>query len=514
MEYSRSHNTIRNTCWGLINKITVLIIPFITRTVLIKVLGMEYVGLSGLFTSVLSILNLAELGVSSAIVFSLYKPIASQDTDAICALMLFYKKVYRIIGSVVFAFGIMMLPFLKYMIKGEVSPEINIYILYIIYLSNTSVSYFMFAYKNCLFIAHQRTDVGLKIQTVCALAQNTVQICLIVICRSYYIYAMVIPLFTVCSNVITASLAKKNYPDYVCRGKINDEVLSDLKKQIGGLMIGKISGTVRSAIDSLFISSFLGLQSVAMYSNYFYIVTAAAGMIQLIDSAMLAGVGNSIATESVKKNYGDFKMFTFMLQWIVGIISICILCLIQPFITIWLGREMLYENVMAFLCASYLYFYCIGLIRGIYTQATGMWWDLRLLSIIDIFVNLFLNIVFVCLWGVYGVIFASILDLVIVSIPYTTCLLFKGYFCKERVWNYFYSLICYACVTGIAGFFTYFICEIVPNANPFANILIRGAVCFLVPNILYFIIYYKNSLYKECVKFIKLRLKRRRRYRQ
>lgn len=506
---NRTKNTIRNVCWGFGQKVIAIFLPFATRTLLIKILGAEYLGLSSLFTSVLSLLSLAELGVSNAIVSSMYKSIAENDTDAICALMAFYKKMYRIIGCVILAAGLIVMPFLNRLIEGDIPPDVNLYYLYLIYLLNTSLSYFLFAYKNCLFAAHQRNDKTTKVQIVGTVLEYAVQIIVLVTIKNYYCYTIIIPAFAVLKNLFTAYLAKKEYPQYVCRGKVSSAVTKELKKRVSGLMIGKIASTMRSAIDSIFVSMFLGLTSVAMYSNYLYIVTSIAGIIQLIESAMVAGVGNSISVDTVEKNHTDFKRFTFMLQWIVGFCSICILCLIQPFMMLWIGEKYMFNNSMAFICAGYLFVNCISLIRSIYTQALGIWWQLRYLSIIDIFVNVILNYFFTKYFGAYGIIGATIIDIAFVSIPWTTYFLFRDYFGIKYYKSYMLSYLKYFAVAAFAGGITYLVCIVVEPTNEMLNLIAKGIICIVLSNVLYFLIYRRSKCFSDLKQFLTSRIQKK-----
>ena len=166
LKSDRIKNTRRNAIWGIVNKFITILLPFITRTVLIYVLGVEYVGINGLFSSILQVLSLAELGFSSAIVYSMYKPLAENDNDVVCALLQFYKKIYRCIGSIVLIIGVALIPFLKYLISGSCPSDVNIYVVYIIYLLNTSCSYFLFAYKKSLLSAVQRQDIISKVAMI------------------------------------------------------------------------------------------------------------------------------------------------------------------------------------------------------------------------------------------------------------------------------------------------------------------------------------------------------------
>lgn len=192
MNTNRVQNAKRNMVFGLVNKLVTIISPFMVRTVLIYTLSVEYVGISGLFTSILQMLSMADLGFASAIVYSMYKPIAEGDDESVCALMNFYKKIYRVIGSIIFVLGIILLPFLKYLISGDCPSDVNIYVVYLIYLVNSVVSYLMFSYKRSLLIAYQRRDVADTIQAICKLGLSIIQIVLLIfvkkllcICRLY-----------------------------------------------------------------------------------------------------------------------------------------------------------------------------------------------------------------------------------------------------------------------------------------------------------------------------------------
>lgn len=499
---SRSDNVVRNLVWGFSQKTISLLLPFLTRTVLLKVLGADYLGLNSLFISVLNIMSLAELGVSDAIISTMYKPIATGDTKTICALMNFYKKIYRIIGCAIFVMGLCATSFIDKLIKGTPPPDVNIRILFLVYLFNTSVSYFLFAYKNCLFIAHQRNDVISKIGTMLLLIQNLVQIILLFAFKNYYCYVIVLPLISVLSNILTALLANRIFPQYSGCGELHEKEKQEIKKKTLGLLLARVSATIRSSIDSIFISAFLGLTVVAMYSNYFYVCTSVAGIIRIIETSLIASVGNSIVTENIEKNYNDFNKFTYILQWIVGWCSICILCLIQPFMRLWVGEKLMFNDTMAVLTAIYLFVSCICLIRSIYTQALGMWWNLRYISIFDIMINTILNLLMIKLWGAYGILTATITDIVIVSIPWTTFCLFRDYFGTKYYKNYMFRYFRFFVFASAVGILTYFTCGLINYSDLRLEIGGKLIVCILVPNIFYYLRCKDEICIKELVKLL------------
>ncbi len=206
---SKTKNSSRNLAFGLVLKFYQLILPFVIRTIIIKVLGIEYAGLNSLFASLIQTLNIAELGVGTALVFSMYKPIAEGDKDRICALMRLYKIYYRLIGLVILVIGLLLIPFLPRLINGDVPDDINLYILYFFNLGATVLSYWLFAYKNSLFQAHQRNDVASKVTIITNTIQYIIQILLLFLLKNYYYYVIILLFSQIMNNIIIAFLADK-----------------------------------------------------------------------------------------------------------------------------------------------------------------------------------------------------------------------------------------------------------------------------------------------------------------
>lgn len=505
----RTKNAIRNIIFGFINKAVVLLGPFLIRTVLIQQLGSEYLGLNSLFTSILQVLNLTELGFSSAVVFSMYKPIVEKDTNTICALMNFYKKVYRIIGTVILIVGIIITPFLKYLINGSYPSDINIYILYYIYLFNTVITYFLFAYKSALLTAHQRSDVMSNIHTITYLIQYVAQVIVIFLWKNYYTFVIIMPLTSILNNILCAIKVNKMYPQYLPKGKIDSKMMSGIKKQVSGLMIQKLCSTTRNSLDSIFISAYLGLNMVAIYGNYYSIINAIIGMMSIITTAIVPGIGNSIVTESVEKNYSDMNKFNFIYMWISGWCTICLACLFQPFMKIWMGEQYMFSSyfIVLLLC---IYFYALkmGDIRAAYSDAKGLWWENRYRAIAESLANLILNWILVQKFGVAGVIIATLISLLVINFGYGSQILFKYYFGEDKIKDYFKGHIIYAFVTFTILGITYFICNTI-HIEGIVGLFIKAFICLVIPNILYVLAYYRTDKFKESKEFVINIIKRR-----
>lgn len=342
MKIERTKNAARNIVWGIIEKVASLLLPFAVRTIMIKALGSEYLGLSSLFTSILSVLSISELGIGTAIVFSMYKPIAEDDNDMLCALLNAYRSVYRLIGIIILFAGIAITPFLPKLVKGSVPSDVSLYALYFIYLFNTVISYFLFSYKAALFSAFQRNDLVSKRSFVINLVSNIYKIVVLLLFHNYYIYVIVIPAATIATNLLNAYLANKMFPDIQCKGVLPKETKDGIKKRIIGLMSFKIYNVVFASVDSIVISSFLGLTPLAIYNNYYYVQNSLVGFLVILTSSITAGVGNKMVTNSKEDNYSDFKKITFVNGWICSLCAVCMFCLYQPFMVLWVGKELVF----------------------------------------------------------------------------------------------------------------------------------------------------------------------------
>ena len=494
---SRIKNARRNIWTGVLNKIVTLALPFVIRTIIIQKLGFEYLGLGSLYTSILQVLSMAELGFSSAVVFSLYKPLAENNETEICALMAFYRKIYRIVGSVICIVGILLLPFLKFLIKGSYPDTINIYVLYLIFLANTVVSYFVFAYKNVLLTASQRQDLISNIDTILGLIRSILQIIVLLVWKNYYIYTIVIVLFTVVNNIVIAYITKKMYPQYVCRGKLNHNNVETITTQIKGLAIGKFSVIARNSFDSIVLSMFCGLVDVAIYSNYYYVFNSIIGFITVLIQALTAGIGNSVAVETVKKNYEDFKKLYFVMSWLGAWCTVCLLCLYQPFMKMWAGDKFVASFPIVILFCIYFYITQMGQVRSMYANAAGLWWEFRNFEIAEMIGNIILNFTLGYFFGMLGILIATIVTVFLCSIIGLTNVTYKCYFrCSSK---YFYlESFKYIIITCCVSAVTYFICNLI-HVSELPGLVIKGVICLIIPNLLISLMLLWNKRYRTYI---------------
>lgn len=499
---SRTKNAKRNILSAGFNRIVSIIMPFVIRTVIINKLGMEYLGLDNLFTSILQILNLSELGISSAVVYCMYKPIVENDYKKVSALYNFIKKIYMCIAVFVLVVGIVILPFLKHFIAGNIPDDVNIYILYLIYLFNTVISYCLCAYKNALLNAFQRVDIVNNILTTSRFIMYLFQFMLLMIFSNYYTYIIILPICTFINNILTWIYTDKYFGQIKPEGKLDEKIKKELKKQIGGLFVTKLCTVSRNSFDSIIISSFLGLTMTAMYNNYYYILTAVLSMLIIFTSSIIPSVGNSIAINSVEKNYDDFNKFNFIYMWLVGVCCVILFNLYQPFMKLWVGEEKMLSILSVVLFCVYFYSLNIGSMRATYSEAAGLWWENRYKSVFEAFANLLLNIILGKIWGIYGVLIATIITIIFINFGMSGKILYDKYFVSYDIEKYFLNTLIYFCVMVLACIVSALIIYHIKLTGG-VEMIVDFIISFAISNLIFYLSFRKREEYKISLLWIK-----------
>lgn len=502
MKFNRTKNATRNIFFGIILKLYHILVPFLMRTALIYLLGVEYLGLDSLFTSILSVLNLAELGVGSAMVYSMYRPIIRDDGETICALMNLYKRYYRMIGLVVLASGLILCPFVPKLIAGSTPAGINIYILYLLNLGTTVLSYWLFAYKNCLLQAHQRSDIVSKIMLIVQTGRYVLQFVLLFLTHNYYLYLIVTLLSQAVINVVTSIVADKMYPQYRAIGVLDKAAKKDINHRITDLFTAKIGAVIVDSVDTIVISAFLGLTVLAVYQNYFYILTAITGLINVIMTSCLAGIGNSIATESKEKNYRDLRIFTLIIVWIAGICTALLLTMFQPFIKLWVGEKYMFEFSAVVCFCVYFFVKQINTLLNLYKDAAGMWHEDRFRPLVTAAANLVMNLIMVQFWGIYGILLSTVLSMLFVGMPWILRNLFTVLFDRAELRNYLKMLLLYVLITGAACTASAFLGHLLPG-DGILLLVLRMIVTLVVSNLIFFAALHRTTDFKKGMDILK-----------
>lgn len=499
MRFDKTKNASKNIVFGVILKLYHIIVPFLMRTAMIYLLGVEYLGLDGLFSSVLAVLNLAELGIGSAMIYSMYKPIAEDDGETICALMRLYKVYYRIIGLIVLCGGLILCPFIPRLISGGVPDGLNVYVLYLLNLAATVLSYWLFAYKSCLLQAHQRSDLISKITLIAHTARYVLQFVFLFIFRNYYYYLIIALVTQLLINIFTALVADKLFPKYRAVGVLPKPVKDGINRKIKDLFTAKIGAVVVDSVGTIVISAFLGLSVLGIYQNYFYIVTALTGVINIVMTSCMAGIGNSIVTENKDKVFGDFKTFNLIISWIAGFCTTALLVMYQPFMKLWVGAENMFDFSAVICFSAYFCIKQFNTLLNVYKDAAGIWHKDRFRPLVTAMVNLALSLIIVQFWGIYGVLLATIISMLFVGMPWIVGNLFTELFAKKHLSEFLKQIFFYVIIIVLLCFASYGVCSFV-TFDGIIGLAIRLIIVSVIFNVVYILIFFKTKEFKNVLK--------------
>ena len=490
----RVKNSIKNITTGLIGQMLMLLTSFATRTVFINILGSTYLGIGGLFTNILSLLSLAELGVGQAITFSLYKPITQNNTEKINSLMAIYKRIYFYIFWFVLYVGLSLTPFLIYIINDFNSiPHItSIYILYVIH---AAVSY-LFVYRNTLIIAYQKNYIINQINYVFSFGIMVFQIFALVIFKNYFVYLIIQICLVVLQNVANAIAAKKVFPELNTKtsAKLDADERKSLVKNIKSLMIYKVGTLALNSTDNILISAFVGIVKVGLYSNYNLITTSITGFLSTIFSNLTASIGNLNAVETKEKKIEMFNIINLATFWLYGACSICIFCVANPFITVWIGREYLLTHREIFVIVLNTYVGGMLFAPFNYRQTMGLFVHGKMRPIISAVINIGASVILGKRFGLEGILWGTIIARVTTNVWFDPYIVFKKGLQsspKKYYFDYLFKLIIFL-LTGAVSFAA---TTVIPG-DGLICVVIKAFVAFVFCNVIFIILYAKTKEFK------------------
>ena len=475
----RLHNTLRNSSVSMVCQLASSGLSFINRTFFIYYLNTMYLGINGLFSNILSVLSLAELGLGTAITYKLYKPLAEKDTRRIMALMNFYKSAYRLIGVAVLVLGLLLTPFLDTLV-GE-HPDIpNFILLYVLYLINSVASYF-FTFKRSLLSADQKEYINSFNRLAFTVLQNIGQFLVLLFTREFILYLIVTIICTVASNIRISYECDRLYP-YL---KNNSEHLGkdekkDLLKYVFAQTFHKIGGVVVNGTDNVLITTMVknGLINVGLLSNYNLIIGVLKNFINSIFNSAVASVGNLNASESTEKSKDIFNQMFFLNYLFYGFTAVCFFNLAQPFVSLWIGDDFLLSNAVLFVVV--VNYYLSGMRQTCITFNTtlGLFWNDRYKPLFEAAINLVASIIFIKWMGLVGVFLGTTVSNLTTNFWVEPYLLYKHGF-SYRLADYFKRYSLYTALTIIAGICAGYVSNIVVASDWFGWIL-KACICAMV----------------------------------
>ena len=454
MQENRTKNSIVNICFSLGFQLVTLVLGFVNRTVFLQCLGVEYLGVSGLFSDILNMLSLADLGFGTAMTFSMYKPLAEKDYTRLAGLVQLYKKIYRFIALTVLTVGIALIPFLQYLVNlPENLPLIKVY--YLLYLANT-VSSYLVVYKTSILSADQKEYVLNKYRSIFSIAQTVCMTLFLWVTHSYVVYLCVQVVLTYAQNFFCSYVAEKQYPYINQKVDLPKGEIQVIFKTVGSVFVYKVSSVLLNATDNTLISVLLGTTVVGFYSNYTLIINKLTNIVNTVFYSLTASLGNLIVKENEGKRYHIFLAMQSVSMVLSTVCVSGVFFLISDFVHLWLGSEYVLSELVLVAVVCNLYFAISLLPIWVFREATGLYRKTKYVMLATAAINLVLSVILGKLIGLAGIIFATAIARLTTYFWYEPYLLFRNYFGQS--WSIYFKGVFKSIVTTLCILAVEYIC--------------------------------------------------------
>ncbi len=500
--------TAKNFFWATISSVVSAVLGFASRTIFLGSLDIKYLGLNSLFVNVIAMLSLSELGIGVAINYSLYKPIAENDIERIKSLMHFYKRAYQYIGGIVTVIGLGVMLFLPYIVKDGDGIK-NLYLIYLIFLFNASYSY-LFSYKRTLLAADQKAYRLTMIDMTVNACTAILQMLMLLLFKRYLIYLLISVGIGILQNIYINRYINKAYPYLLDKqiARLSKKDKAGLMKNIKALMLHKIGDLCIFQTDSIIISSFINITMVGVISNYTLLINTVNRFMSNAINAANASLGNIIAVENNEKQKSIFHKYDFLAFWVYSWSALCFYFLLNPFITLWLGKSMVLDQRTVGMVL--INFYILGRRLPVdnIKSAAGAYRQDKYVPMIESLINLVSSIIAVKYLGVFGVYLGTFLSSILPAV-YKPIVVYRHVF-QSDVREYFISYIKYALVLlGNVLVLSLFIRLFVPVEITVASFIMRGLACLVLPNLFMYAVYRRTEEFQYIINlFTRITLKK------
>lgn len=496
MENSRLKNSALNFASGFLGRVLAILLNFAVRTIFIYCLNEAYLSVNGLYSNILTVLSLAELGFGSAMVYRMYAPVAVKDYQKTAALLQFYKKIYIIIGVVIFLLGLCVIPFMDYIIKDK--PDISgLTLYYILFLVNTSISYWFSSYKASVLYADQKEYIKTNVQNTMAILQSGLQIVLLLLFRKYLLYLLIQLAGNIFLNLYVAHLVDKRYPEIQTYqgASLSAEERVQIRKDTEALVLSRFGHVALNGTDNIIISAVVGVLWVGRLSNYTLICDSVTSVLCQITAAITGSLGNFFATEDKHAGYALFKKVEFLNFWLYGFSFIALVTLLDPFVQIWAGERFVLGLPISIAIA--INFFVAGYMNTlwVFRSTIGLFKQGKFRPILVAILNIVLSIFLGKLWGVFGVLFATFLSRAAISLWYDPLILHRYGFevsCKPFFARYFRRVLLLAAILIVMLTIRYVVLSSATTVLRFAVMTMFTAI---VPNAIFWLAYHRCEEY-------------------
>ena len=496
MENSRLKNSALNFASGFLGRVLTILLNFVVRTIFIYCLNEAYLSVNGLYSNILTVLSLAELGFGSAMVYRMYAPVAVKDYQKTAALLQFYKKIYIIIGVVIFLLGLCVIPFMDYIIKDK--PDISgLTLYYILFLVNTSSSYWFSSYKASVLYADQKEYIKTNVQNTMAILQSGLQIVLLLLFRKYLLYLLVQLVGNIFLNLYVAHLVDKRYPEIQTYqgASLSAEERVQIRKDTEALVLSRFGHVALNGTDNIIISAVVGVLWVGRLSNYTLICDSVTSVLCQITAAITGSLGNFFATEDKHAGYALFKKVEFLNFWLYGFSFIALVTLLDPFVQIWAGGRFVLGLPISIAIA--INFFVAGYMNTlwVFRSTIGLFKQGKFRPILVAILNIVLSIFLGKLWGVFGVLFATFLSRAAISLWYDPLILHRYGFevsCKPFFARYFRRVLL---LTAVLIAMLTIRHVVLSSATTVLRFAVMTMVTAIVPNAIFWLAYRRCEEY-------------------
>ena len=490
MSESRTANASKNVIYGLAGKVLLILLEFIARAVFIQFLGEELLGINGVFTNIIQILSLAELGMNNVVNFSFYKPIAEKDYDKLNRLIAFYRKIYNIIAITVLVIGLALLPFLDLIINTTIQVD-NLEVIYLIFLADTVCSY-LFVYKATLLRADQKAYVITKYEMITNIVRIVLQIATLYAFKSIIWYLLIKVGSSIALNFVSAKRAEKDYP-YINdnKGTLDKQEQKEIFDTIKSGFIYKIAGVLLNSTDNVLISLLIGTVWVGYLANYITIINGISSFYTVIFTGLTASIGNLVVLETKEKKLEIFEIMLFVSSWLAIVFSVCLYVLSGEFVTLWIGEKYVLEDSVVLAKVLMLYLSCSLQPLFCYREALGLYRKTKYVMLASALINIVLSIIMGKWFGLAGILYASIIAMLVTYLWYEPVLMYKECF-EVSSRRYFVQRLGEVVYLVIALMGINFVSGRVPATGWFTWVFKAGVV-FAVANIYCFILFRKSK---------------------
>lgn len=508
MSTSKTKNSFINMLVGGGAQILYIFSTFIARTIFIKLLNIDYLGINGLFTNILTILSFSELGISSALVYSMYKPAKNNNNKLISSLLNLYRKAYNIIAFVILFFGCILIPFIPKLINGDIKIVENITIIYVLFLLHTVASY-LFSYRKSLFTIFQKDYIITAVDRGILIGMTIIQLVFLYYTRNYYIYLFISIITVLLINVTLHVKAGERYAEII---KIKPLPIPVIEKQViisnvRNIFFYKIGNISLNATDNIVVNALINISTVGLNANYVMLINGVQTVIDKAFYGIVASLGNLNASDDTEKKIKVMEELTTLTYWFYGVVSILLVLLLNDAIYLWLGPDYQFNNIFIII-SMVLSFYVFGanLVASNYRTTMGFFKEAKYAPSIAAILNIFLSIVLGNLFGLSGVFIATAITRFLTFSLFDPIIVYKKGFNKNVLFyyvKYFYFLI----LTIFIGVFCGFLIRFIVTIN-IISFIVKIFVILILSNVLYYILLRKTAEFSSLMFRIKKILKK------